>query len=580
MGPIISYLCPIKMMTIYPMKQFQFLLILLFPIALTAQEEGLIWYFGSGAGLDFSSGDPVVLTDGAIETFEGCATYCDSEGNLLFYTNGGGRPAFSGQDGGTIWNRDHEVMYDMAGEEGGGFSARQSSLIIPKPQTPDVYLLFTMEEGEFLTGGSVPGQPNGRGLSYFEVDMTLNGGLGGVTLADQRIFLPVFEALSGTIHADEERYWILAAQATVDTNRFVRVLVDENGPQEPEFVPIDTTTRIGGSIKISPSSEWIYSRGNLFNFDNSSGAISQTVTTLHSENVGRSISFSSNSRYCYVVEQLEDAVELVQYDLTAVDIEASRNLVETLPSDFVYGQMQLAPDGNLYYLSVPFFDNENVELNVVRCPNTAEPSVESDVLDLPEVMSDLAPYFGLPNYTDHLFANTGVSFDIDLGADSTLCQGDVLLLGDTLPALGNTYEWSTGDTTATIEVEESDLYSLTVTSEECGILTDTVMLEFIDCDTACLIVMPNAFTPNGDNTNEEFGFVSNCEEPTFEEYSLVVYNRWGELVFETQSPGEKWDGNQDDGTPAPSEVYFYYFNYQVTEGEEPAVLQGNVSLVR
>jgi len=561
------------------MKQFHFLLILLLPLALAAQEEGLIWYFGANAGLDFSSGAPVVLTDGAIETFEGCATYCDANGNLLFYTNGGGRPPISGQDGGTIWNRDHEVMYDMAGEEGGGFSARQSSLIIPRPNTPNVYLLFTMEEQEFNAGGPVDGQPEGRGLSYFEIDMSLNAGLGGVTLADQRIQLPLFEALSGTIHQDGERYWILAVDDTDENNRFVRVLVDENGPQDPEFVPIDPETQVGGSIKISPSSEWIYSRGHLFAFNNSTGEISEAIVTLHEQQEGRSFSFSPNSRYFYAVEVFDDAVEVVQYDLNAADIIASRMLIETLDLQVVYGQMQLAPDGNLYFLSAPFVNAQNVELSALRCPNASTPSVEPDVVDLPEVISDYVPYFGLPNYTDHLFASTDTTLDVELGIDSTLCQGDVLLLGDTLPTFGNAYEWSTGDTTATIEVEESGTYSLTVTNN-CGIVADTVMLEFIDCDTACLIVMPNAFTPNGDNTNEEFGFVSNCEEPTFEEYQLMVYNRWGELVFETQSPGEKWDGNQDDGSPAPSEVYFYYFVYQVAEGEEPAALQGNVSLVR
>lgn len=561
-----------------PMKNFNLLIVLLFPFCMAAQQQGDIWYFGERVGLDFSSGAPVLLTDGAILTFEGCASYSDAAGNLLFYTNGGGRPELSGQDGGTIWNRDHEVMYDMAGEEGGGFSARQSSLIIPKPNVPKVYLLFTIEEQEFNSGGVVDGQPNGRGLSYFEIDMTLDGGLGGVTVADQRLQVPLFEALAGTIHANNQDYWVLAADNTADNNRFVRLLVNENGPQPLDFLPVDTATQIGGSIKIAPSTEWVFSNGQLFAFDNATGELSDAVATLHSPEVGRSFSFSANSQYFYTIELMGNLVEAVQYNLTTNDIPESRRVIDTLESERVFGQMQLAPDGNLYFLDVSFLDPLNPRLSVIRCADSPNPQLELDAVDLP-AGGNYAPYLGLPNFTDQLFANTGPTLDINLGADSTLCQGDVLLLGDTLPAPGSAYEWSTGDTTATIEASTSDTYSLTVTNE-CGSIADTVDLEFIDCDTACQIVMPNAFTPNGDDTNETFGYVSNCEEPTFEVYQLVVYNRWGALVFETETPGDTWDGSQEDGTPAASEVYFYRFNYQVDEGEEPASIQGNVSLVR
>ena len=151
---------------------YLFLLTVLFTNASFAQNQANIWYFGDKAGLDFSSGSPVVLTNGALQTFEGCASYSDEEGNLLFYSNGGGRdPLQSGQITGKIWNRNHEVMYDMGNTEGGGFSSAQSSIIIPKPGVDNQYYLFTMEEVEFDIGGSVAGQPFGRGLSYFEIDM-------------------------------------------------------------------------------------------------------------------------------------------------------------------------------------------------------------------------------------------------------------------------------------------------------------------------------------------------------------------------------------------------------------------------
>jgi len=54
----------------------------------TAQKEATHWYFGEKAGLDFSSGSPVVVANGALRTDEGCATISDSNGKLLFYTDG------------------------------------------------------------------------------------------------------------------------------------------------------------------------------------------------------------------------------------------------------------------------------------------------------------------------------------------------------------------------------------------------------------------------------------------------------------------------------------------------------------
>ena len=51
-----------------------------------AQKEGNIWYFGANAGIDFNGSTPVALTNGAMNSKEGCASICDSDGNILFYT--------------------------------------------------------------------------------------------------------------------------------------------------------------------------------------------------------------------------------------------------------------------------------------------------------------------------------------------------------------------------------------------------------------------------------------------------------------------------------------------------------------
>jgi hypothetical protein len=83
---------------------------------LQAQKEANIWHFGDSIWVDFTIGTPVQILGSSQATFEDFASYYDSLGNLLLYTNCGGRePLFSGQDGGHIWNRNNVIMYDMQG---------------------------------------------------------------------------------------------------------------------------------------------------------------------------------------------------------------------------------------------------------------------------------------------------------------------------------------------------------------------------------------------------------------------------------------------------------------------------------
>ena len=78
-----------------------FLIVIINPHLLFSQKEHNVWYFGHNCGVTFNTpdGKPVALTDGQIDTWEGCSSICDESGNLLFYSNGV-----------KAWNRNHQVM--------------------------------------------------------------------------------------------------------------------------------------------------------------------------------------------------------------------------------------------------------------------------------------------------------------------------------------------------------------------------------------------------------------------------------------------------------------------------------------
>lgn len=78
--------------------------------------------------------------------------------------------------------------------------------------------------------------------------------------------------------------------------------------------------------------------------------------------------------------------------------------------------------------------------------------------------------------------------------------------------------------------------------------------------------MPNAFTPNGDGTNEGFlgkGFLVGVQT-----FHMSIWNRWGEMVYKTSDPESPWDGNDSrSGNPAPAGVYTYLVSFTGPRGE-------------
>ena len=122
-----------------------------FPYFIQGQTlAGQNWYFGNLAGLNFATTPPTPLTNSAMNAFEGCATISDAGGNLQFYTNGN-----------IVWDRNHLPMPSGNGLNGDG-AATQTAIIVPRPQNPSQYYIFTVD----TNGGA-------RGLCYSEVDMSL-----------------------------------------------------------------------------------------------------------------------------------------------------------------------------------------------------------------------------------------------------------------------------------------------------------------------------------------------------------------------------------------------------------------------
>jgi gliding motility-associated-like protein len=87
---------------------------------------------------------------------------------------------------------------------------------------------------------------------------------------------------------------------------------------------------------------------------------------------------------------------------------------------------------------------------------------------------------------------------------------------------------------------------------------DKLIVEVIECDST-LIWVPNAFTPNADTKNYEFGAYG----INIKTFKMEIYDRWGELLFLSEDVNKRWDGiNPYRNIPYPQDVYSYKILYQ------------------
>ena len=113
----------------------------------------------------------------------------------------------------------------------------------------------------------------------------------------------------------------------------------------------------------------------------------------------------------------------------------------------------------------------------------------------------------------------------------------------------------------------------------CGIHSDTIVVDLEDC--RCTLYVPNSFTPNSDGVNDQFSPIFDCD---ITEYSFIIFNRWGEIVFQSTDPYELWRGDAEKGLYfAPNGVYTYLIKYSSRDIENrvtPYKKYGSVTILR
>lgn len=140
---------------------------------------------------------------------------------------------------------------------------------------------------------------------------------------------------------------------------------------------------------------------------------------------------------------------------------------------------------------------------------------------------------------------------------------------------GNVYIWDFGDGNGATTTNASHVYEtpgtyevvLTAINAPCSDTARVTINALVPLD----FIIPNVFTPNGDNINDLF----TIKGQGMTDFSAKIFNRWGEALYEWYDPAAGWDGgDQDDGT------YFYIIQFTPLQATVPSVYTGSVTLIR
>ncbi len=147
----------------------------------------------------------------------------------------------------------------------------------------------------------------------------------------------------------------------------------------------------------------------------------------------------------------------------------------------------------------------------------------------------------------------------------------------------NNGQFISNEKNPTYTFTESGFFPLQlVVSDGCRMDTIVQEIEVEGEPCTCNAIFPNAFTPDQDGLNDFFHPVIDCDYP-IENYNLMLFNRWGQLIFKTDNLEEKWDGTFK-GKPVPTDVLVYKVQYDVIDWNGILIRQtkesGDVTLIR
>jgi len=163
---------------------------------------------------------------------------------------------------------------------------------------------------------------------------------------------------------------------------------------------------------------------------------------------------------------------------------------------------------------------------------------------------------------------------VSLGADTTCCNIENIILQ--VNKNFDYYIWNDQSAESSLTIQEPGTYWVEAKSGGCTV-RDTIQILENPLLCFCKLYLPNSFSPNDDGTNDVWQPLTHCE---IGDYELIIFDRWGSVVFQTTDPEVVWDGKRNQKEQAPG-MYIFKINYTFKSNNDVFnQSQGLIYLVR
>jgi gliding motility-associated-like protein len=603
-----------------------------------AQGENNVWAFGYNEGLDFNSGQPVRIATN-MNAWEGCSSVSSATGSLLFYSNGNdvwdasgnimpngsglfgngaihpGTPASSTQGVAIVkvsnsFNRYYVFVLDAYEDVSGS-------------GTPG-YLRYSVVDMSLNSGMGdvVAGQKNIIVDSFMGEQMYPVQGDGCfvwiVTLSRVSKEYKVFKVNGSGIHAAiispglGQLGFTMGGEMKVSPDRSLIAHIADTVIEiasfnsatgiisQPVLINAHSDSKYG--LSFSPDSKKLYctdfvhdgiTQYDVSAFPDPLAIQSSAFVVVPGPTFGNLRLGPDGKIYIAEIDNMPGTVLGSLSRINNPDLAGAACNFEVLNGFSAWNQFPLLPGfytsrtlGANALILPPNSDTDFSTTNINLCPGSSvtlsgnplydnfawsDGSVASSLTTTSPGIYIVHGQNGCGNYTDSFYVKAIDPSVHILESDTSICQGESLTLHATSGIPGD-FVWNTGIATSAITVNQSGTYIYSGTNE-CGEQTDSIKLGLREC--SCVMFVPNAFSPNGDGLNDVFIPVTEC---TAERFMLNIYNRYGELVFQSYQPAEGWDGYYKS-KPANVGTYFYYMRYQNVK-TDMTEKKGDLTLVR
>lgn len=430
-----------------------------------SQSQGVKWYFGSNAGLDFSGGgSPKPIDNGKLNTFEGASSIADTKGKLLFYT-----------DGIRVYDRNGNIMPNIPASNtatlGGNTRSTQSALIVPKPTCKGCEYLYYVYTTSEINGN--------KQLTYSIVDMRRNKGNGAVVEKNIPVAqnIPSTERSASVRNDRDSTYWVITHDFGANVFR-VTHLTNADSPTSKTFaigLPNSTSAQGEGYLKIGPADTSSAKKADrplanvipgpprntlqIMTFNDSTGTVTgppRTIDLGPAPPRAYGVEFAPDGKSVYVSMVADTAADgrqlgqsfIYRFDISTRDpdpvvdsdnIARSKTTVDSSTTR-QYGALQIASDGKIYVAvkgagSLGVIENPNGGLLDSLRFNPAGQSLGGKISQ-----------YGLPNQVAQF--NNQSSGPSLTHADTCANQPTTFNIGPNCPKLKEQYTLTFGDGSA------------------------------------------------------------------------------------------------------------------------------------